>query len=246
MSTIHQFFWKVWLRLNLLTVDVDNDYTAEVSTLGKTMHNADIAQAIINEGSEIKYDTLLSILQQRDRVVRSKLQEGCSVQDGVCHLQPRVAGVWLGANARFDPATHRTTVDMTPTAELREALSHVGVEVLGVKESGAFIGLVTDAATGRTDGVLTPLDDIIITGERIRVAPDDDDAMGIFFRHAATEQTYRVTHRLVQNDPKKVVARLPQMPAGEYTLTIVTRFTNGKRLLADARTITYENPLIIG
>ena len=60
MSTIHQFFWKVWLRLNLLTVDVDNDYTAEVSTLGKTMHNADIAQAIINEGSEIKYDTLLS------------------------------------------------------------------------------------------------------------------------------------------------------------------------------------------
>jgi hypothetical protein len=29
-------FWKVWLRRNLLTKDVENDYTAEVSTIGTT------------------------------------------------------------------------------------------------------------------------------------------------------------------------------------------------------------------
>jgi hypothetical protein len=28
----NNFFWKVWLRPNLLTKDVDNDYVAEVST----------------------------------------------------------------------------------------------------------------------------------------------------------------------------------------------------------------------
>ena len=26
-----RFFWKVWLKLNLLTRDVDNDYIAEVA-----------------------------------------------------------------------------------------------------------------------------------------------------------------------------------------------------------------------
>ena len=54
-------FWKVWLKPNLLTKDVDNDYIAEVSTSKQTLRNEDIAQRIVDEGSEIKYDTLLSI-----------------------------------------------------------------------------------------------------------------------------------------------------------------------------------------
>jgi hypothetical protein len=242
MSVI-KFFWKVWLRLNLLTTDVDNDYVAEVSTTGKTVHNPDIAQAIVDEGSEIKYDTLLSILNQRDRIVRLKIQEGCSVQDGVGHIQPRVSGVWIGSNARFDPSTHRITVDMTPAAELREALTHVGVEVLGVKESGAYIGLVTDAATGRTDATVTSGDDIVITGDRIKVAPDDTGGVGVFLHNQASGTVYQVTRRFTQNDPKKVIARLPEMPAGEYLLQIVTRYSNSSILLNEPRTITYERLL---
>ncbi len=58
----NQKIWKVWLRPNLLTKDVGNDYTAEVSTVGKTLRNENIAQRIIDEGSEIKYDILLSII----------------------------------------------------------------------------------------------------------------------------------------------------------------------------------------
>jgi hypothetical protein len=62
-----KYFWKVWLKPNLLTPNVDNDYIAEVSTIGNTLHNEDIANCIIAEGSEIKYDTLVSILNQNDR-----------------------------------------------------------------------------------------------------------------------------------------------------------------------------------
>ena len=53
---VYEFFWKIWLRLNLLTKDVDNDYTAEVSTMKNTFRNEDIARAIVVEGSEIKFD----------------------------------------------------------------------------------------------------------------------------------------------------------------------------------------------
>ena len=67
---IYTKFWKVWLRLNLLTKDVDNDYTAEVSTMKNSLRNEDIAQRIVDEGSEIKYDTLLSIINQHDRIIR--------------------------------------------------------------------------------------------------------------------------------------------------------------------------------
>ena len=62
-------YWKVWLTPNLLTKDIDNDYIAEVSTSKQTLRNEDIAQRIVDEGSEIKYDTLGrgSILPARHR-----------------------------------------------------------------------------------------------------------------------------------------------------------------------------------
>ena len=75
-------FWKVWLKPNLLTKDIDNDYIAEVSTSKQTLRNEDIAQRIVDEGSEIKYDTLLSIINQHDRIIREAVCDGYSVLTG--------------------------------------------------------------------------------------------------------------------------------------------------------------------
>ncbi|MDR1337094.1 MAG: DUF4469 domain-containing protein, partial [Tannerella sp.] len=216
------FFWKVWLRPNQLTKEVDNDYIAEVSTVGRTLHNADLARLIAESGSEIKPDTILNILHRRDELVRGKLQEGYSVQDGVSRVSPRVSGNWLGAAATFDPQIHHLSLDMTETVEMREALTHVGIEVLGVRDAGAFIGLVTDVATGRTNGVITSGDDLVITGHKIRVeGVEGETDTGIFFRSEASGEIYPVTHRLTQNDPKKIIARAPALPAGKYVMTIV-------------------------
>ncbi len=133
-------FWKVWLNLNLLTKDVENDYTAEVSTVGKTSRNEDIAKQIIEEGSEIKYDTLLSVINQHDRIIRELLQNGTSVLTGVAQYTPSVLGVWNSSTEKYNPEKHKVSVSISPSAELRKALSVVGLEVLGVKDSTARIG----------------------------------------------------------------------------------------------------------
>lgn len=44
-------FWKVWLKPNLLTKDVDNDFIAEVSTSKQTLRNEDIAERIVTQFS---------------------------------------------------------------------------------------------------------------------------------------------------------------------------------------------------
>lgn len=243
MST-NNFFWKIWLRLNLLTQDIDNDYTAEVSTIGNTKRNDDIARAIVKEGSEIKYDTLLSILNQRDRIVRQMVQEGNSVLDGCCHITPRVSGSWLGSSAKYDPAVHKIGLDMFPSAEMRNALAQVGVEVLGVKDSGAYIGLVTDTLTGKTNGEITSGEDILVEGDKLRIAPEDETGNGIFFISAGGT-SYPVTRRLTQNDPKKLLVRVPELPAGEYTLRVITRFSNNNTFVKEARVIEYGKKLVI-
>jgi hypothetical protein len=225
-----------------MTQDVDNDYYAEVSTAGSTFSNEDAAKAIIDRGSEYQYETLLSIINQVDRIKREKLLAGTSVQDGIAHFTPRVAGNWIGAIARFDREYHRITLDIAPTAAMRKALSEeVDVEVLGVRDSGAYIGLVTDLSTGVADGEILLDEDFAIEGNKIKIDPIKEDALGIFLvPQEGTKPPTKITTRLIQNDPKKIIARVPAtLDKGTYQLRIVTRFTGTSTPLKEPRTITY-------
>jgi hypothetical protein len=240
-----QTVWKVWLRRNLLTKDVENDFIAEVSTAGETLRNSDIADAIIAARSEFRLETISNILQLRDELIRQKLAEGFAFQDGCVHISPRVGGAWLGVNASFDPETNKITLDIAPTMEMRSILDTVKVEVLGEKDSGALIGLVTDVITGKTDGTITPNEDIIVTGDKIKVSPEDEAELGVFFVDANGTET-QVTRKLTENMPKKLILRVPALSDGTYTLKVVTRYSHSAQLLNEPRVITYEFPLKVG
>lgn len=242
---VYDFFWKIWLRLNLLTKEVDNDYTAEVSTMKNTLRNEDIARRIFVEGSEIKYDTMLSITTQHDRIIREAVQQGYSVLTDNCQFTPRVTGSWITAKDQFDPMRHKITLDITLAGKMRESLAKVGVEVLGVKDTSGSIAKVTDGATGRIDGVVTLGDVITIEGDRLRVAGDNEE-VGVYFVDEAGTLT-KVADRIRRNDPKCVEVRVPDsLTKGEkYTLRIVTQFSSGSTLLKEPRTIETEKPLTI-
>ncbi|MDR1644734.1 MAG: DUF4469 domain-containing protein [Tannerellaceae bacterium] len=239
-----RFYWKAWLRQNFLTKDVDNDYVAEVSTVGRTLRNSDIAQEVVKEGSEVKYETVFDIVERTDRIRREKLQEGCSVQTGICHLSPRITGNWIGASTAFDPEKHKSTLDITPTAEMRSALAEVGVEVLGIREGGAYIGLVTDVTTGLVDGTITPNGQILIAGEKIKVEPSTGaGGVGVFVTDG--KDTHQIGP-LAVNHPKEIISVVPPLSKGTYQLYILTRYTSGgDSLLNEPRRIEYATPLVV-
>ena len=83
---------------------------------------------------------------------------------------------------------------------MRDALSKVGVEVLGAKSEVGRIGMVTDTFTGLSNGSITPNEDILIEGDRIRIN-GADSSVGIFFVSEDGEKVTPVTRRLTQNDP---------------------------------------------
>jgi hypothetical protein len=127
---------------------------------------------------------------------------------------------------------------------MRAALENVKVEVLGEKDGGAYIGLVTDTATGKTDGSITPSEDLLVNGDKIKVEPEGEEGLGVFFvDEAGTE--HPLGRRLVESTRKKLIFRVPALAAGSYTLKVVTRFTGTKRLLNEPRTVIYEYPLTV-
>jgi len=243
MAKVLVYLWKIWLRLNLLTLDVENDYVGEVSSFGHTLTNEEIAQSIVQDRTEWRYETILSILNERDEKVIETVQNGSSFQDGVVHIAPRPTGTWIGSDHKVDPEKHKASVTITATARLREALSLVKLEVLGVKDSGAYIGLVTDVATKATDGHITANSNIIISGDKLRIFPEDEAGLGIFFIDESGVETPAA--QIAQNDPKKLMALVPALAPGTYSLQIVTRYSNGTTALKAARILVYNMPLIV-
>ena len=244
MAKVIEYIWKIWLRLNFLTQNVENDYVGEVSTVGHTIRNEDIARRIVDERSELRYETILAILNERDGIVTNAILTGSSVQDGVIHIAPTITGLWTSADRTVDPSIQKAGISVSPTATLREKIAQVRLEILGLKDSGAYIGHVTDAASKATDGHITPGGIMVISGDKLRIAPENDPEMGIFLINADGVKT-PVT-QISQNDPKKLTALVPPLSAGTYTLQVVTRYSTRSTILKTARVIVYDLPVIVG
>lgn len=237
-------YWEFTLRDNPLTKDNTEDCIAEVKTGPKTLRNEDIAKEIKRTGSELKYQTLLSVTSQDSEIILDALLDGNSVITDLFQITPRILGPFENEDAQFDPAIHHLTFDIIPTKYVRERLKNVKVINLGAKGEVSRIGLVTDTFTGLFDGTITANDDIMITGNNIKIV-GDEAVVGVFFIAEDGTKT-KVTRRLTQNDPSKLIARVPALADGSYTLQIVTNYNGGSSLLKNIRTLEYKKKLIVG
>ncbi len=245
MNKEEKCVWKVALRLNLLTKDDPNDCIAEVVPPGATKHNIDIAREILKRGSEFRLETITSILDQRDAAVLDAIEHGYSFADNLVQALPRVTGVWKSPDAGFDAAVHKRTVDLVPTQALRDALEKVSVVSSGLKTASAHIGLVSDTATGKSDGTITAGDDISIEGEKIKIQDEADENQGVFIVDCEGKE-HRVSRRLSVNKPSHVIARVPaSVPAGECKVLIKTKYAGSSSVLKEARTLEYRNRCVI-
>lgn len=154
-------------------------------------------------------------------------------------------GPFDNVEAQFDPAIHHLTFDIVPTKMVREALKKVKVINNGAKGEVSRIGFVADAITRLAGGPITPGKYIRIEGERIRIA-GDDALIGVFFIPEDGSNTVKAEAAYIQNDPKCVVALVPQLADGKYTLRIVTQYSQGNFLLKEPRTIEYKKLLQVG
>lgn len=235
----------MYLYENFLTED-PGDYSGRVETQRTLTLDNVCESAVLRGGADVSAAAMLHATGLALKEMAWLLCDGFSVNFGYFSISLKVKGVFTGPTDTFDPQRHSLMFQITPGELLRRELPSVQIKMMGVKKDAVYIALVTDTATGLTDGTVTPNDDILIEGTRIRIAPDDDTdpETGIFFIAGDGTPT-PVTRRLTQNDPSRVIARVPALAPGSYTLRIVTKYINKKDLLKNARTAEYDKPLII-
>lgn len=239
-----KFKWQYFLKDNPLTKDDTNDCVAEVN-VQDSMRNEDIAQQIIDEGSEIKKDTLIYIFNQRDRIAFDCVKSGRSVINRYYQLIPRITGAFPSKSAVFDAKINKLAVDMILTSFAHKELTLVTVESLGPKQQVAYIGLVTDTLTDLTNGSITPNDDIRVTGSLIKISGDNPE-VGVYFVPEDGKDPIKITRKLTTNDPSQLLVRVPALEDGKYTLRIVTQYSQSNTTLKEPRTLEYSTALVVG
>ncbi|MDR1102997.1 MAG: DUF4469 domain-containing protein, partial [Tannerella sp.] len=216
--------------------------------LNGTWYNSTLARKIVQMRSELRYETILSVLNMGDELKCMALATGNSVIDGVVHLRPVVPGTFKGDGAQYDPAVNRKTIAMNPSAEMHHALEASKVVVVGPAPTGPVINRVKDLFSDTEDSLLTPGRNLRVHGQRLRIAGDDPAVIGAWFV-AANEAGLRIRvddRDLIDNFPTTLTLVVPALTAGGYFLEITTRISsNGKTLMKTPRTCRFDTLLTV-
>ena len=146
---------KAYLYDNLLTPD-PNDFTARVSS-ERSLSVADICHSAATRGGADVSDAAMShAVELFLKEMAYRLCDGFAVNTGYFTAMPVVRGVFLNPNETFDPQRHTLQFQFTQGELMRREIEDVEVKIMGVAETGLYIGQVEDMKSRTVNEVLTP------------------------------------------------------------------------------------------
>lgn len=235
---------KAYLYDNLLTPD-PNDFVARVSS-ERSLSVADICHSAATRGGADVSDAAMShAVELFLKEMAYRLCDGFAVNTGYFTAVPVVRGVFLNPNETFDPQRHTLQFQFTQGELMRREIEDVEVKIMGVAETGLYIGQVEDMKSRTVNEVLTPGFNLRVTGTKLRVV-GDKPGVGIFFRETVTNTATKVDEGdIVVNNPSELMIIIPALPAGTYQLEVTTQYSMGKQWLKEPRTSVFEKTLTV-
>jgi hypothetical protein len=225
-------------------------YRAKVQ-LNKVKYNIKkVVRVLGREGVPLDEYQAEAVVRRFFDTCKRLLRQGYTIEiDDFVKVWAKIEGNWNGLHDQYNQQHHKKTIATTPCPTLLQDLDQVKVEVAShlSKDSNTVILFVQDVATQAGDGTITPGDNILIKGTRIKVAgvidPNNpnkrENGIGVFF----VDQNGKALRspRLDHNADSSITAKVPKnlVKGQKYKLIIRTRSTtNPDYLLQKIRTIT--------
>jgi hypothetical protein len=205
----------------------------------------EIVDELVNEGMEIKRETVIDIITRFNRKAADLVLSGYNVNTGLVYMRPVIKGVFYSKT--WDAGVNSVYITINQGADLRNAVAETVVEIMGEQSNPLEILSITDSSTGKTDGTLTKGRNAELKGGYLKIVGESPDC-GISFKNTADESVTKLTMAdIVLNEPSRVLILVPvTLAAGEYELSLTTQFTGGGSLLKTPRSAILDIPIIIG
>ncbi|MGC3977508.1 MAG: DUF4469 domain-containing protein [Paludibacteraceae bacterium] len=203
-----------------------------------------LVKIAVTRRTDLNPETIRTAFILLKDIAIERLLAGASVNFGLGHFNLGVNGVFMGDNAQWDSTKHSLSVTISPTAELRDAVRSVKVNVRGMATTGTVINTVTDVASGEINTRLTPGGGVNVTGSKIKVAGDNPACGIILINEDNGTKTTVPANAIAVNNPSKITFVAPAaLPAGNYKLSICTQFSNTSTLLKEPREYVFDYTL---
>ena len=220
-----------------LTTDDTTDCAGKVKTTSAGLNM--IAKRVIKNGTEYTEKAVISLFGLSEQAIRELVCEGYTVTTENAIYMPTVTGKF-DATGAYDASVNSFTCAINPTKTFKAELAEVTPVFSGniLTSGGARISIITDSYTGKTDGTITPSQNITVTGVKIKCVNSDGSSIGtVAFLDSETLATAATVTSLTVNDPSKLIFICPALDAGTYILRITTYYTGGSSLLKNPRVI---------
>ena len=224
---------KGWLVDNHLTVDNKNDKILLLESAGNLTLD-DVFSRMRKEDTGLREETIEHVVNLHNRIVSDLVLSGYSVNTGLFRAVPQFRGVV--ENGQWNPERNSIHVNFIQDKDLREAIAETSVHILGEKQDAMYIAGGEDTVTRATDGTATAGRNYILHGRLIKVA-GDDESVGITLTSISSGEVTRILpDMLAVNNPTQLIILLPpNLPDGDYTLTVTTQYSSSGILLKTPR-----------
>jgi hypothetical protein len=227
---------KAYLYDNLLTED-PNEFTARVSS-ERTLNVADVCNsAVTRGGASVSAADMEHNVNLFCKEMTYQLCDGFSVNTGYFTATPLIKGVFNSPTESFNPEKHSVMFLLNQGDTMRKEIPNIEVEIMGVADNSITITQVTDVKTGSVNNVITPNRNLKVKGYKLKLA-------GSFIDESGSKAYFVDPSDIVTNNPSELILITPELPAGNYTLRVISQFTNSS-LLKEPRTAIFDKVLTV-
>ncbi len=225
---------------NLLTERPD-DYAAQTIPTRSYDKNA-VIDLILRRGTLLTRTDVLAVMNGLEETVVDVVRDGGTINLPLFNTSFSISGVFDGPMDSFDSSRHRLNVNLTKGTLLRKAESEVRFAKTDAVTPQPSIVEVRDAVSGATNDVLTPGGVIQLWGANLKIA-GDNEANGLWFVPETGDAIKAEV--VITNKPSQLIAMIPALAAGNYTVRVVTQSTGGGALLKTPRSYVFERTLVV-
>ena len=226
---------------NVLT-ETPGDYTGKFRITGTT-RNANIADRIVEKRTEYRRETIINILDLADQEKVKAVAAGKSLIDGFGQYLLNISGSFDGKKEAYSSPNNPIGVTFTPGKSLLDSLKNIQFDA-AIAQVGPFINSITDSTTGKVNNILTPGAPAVIAGS-ILLLKGEDPSVGVYFTPDGGSEAQKVG-LVVTNTKSQIIISIPQLVAGQYTLSVTTQAGGSYTVVKAPRTYVFPILLTVG
>lgn len=219
---------SVKLQKNYFAKDGSENFWGKVERYTYSTQN--ILDAMAESVPLVDLGTVTSVLNAYANTVLKVLASGNAVKFG------ELGTFYIAGKGAVDSTSGKPalTVKFSATPVLKDAVQNVEIASSEYVEPSGTISLVTDIATGKSDGTLTSGTSVLVEGSNLKVG---GEASGIWFAPVTESgnisddesQWVKVGSALIYNLPSKLLFSIPRgLEKGMYKIVVRTRYAGKK------------------